>query len=656
MKRAFALFLAGLVLGWAGAPASGVAQIQAVPLEDVRLADTFWAPRLETARTVTLPYVFKECEATGRVDNFLRAAHQLPPPHTGNVYDDTDIYKAIEGAAYSLKQHPDPALQGYVDGLIARIAAAQEPDGYLYTARTVDPAHPQEFAGATRWSEEQWSHELYSSGHLCEAAVAWYAGTGERNFLDVAIRNADLLVRTFGDGPGQRVIISGHEEVEIGLVKLARVTGDARYLNLARFLIDHRGHLDGRKALWGVYWQDDRPVLEQTGPEGHAVRALYLYNGMADVALASPGAGPYVAALDRIWGSFVGRRIYLTGGAGARHHGEAFGDDFELPNDTAYNETCAAVAATMWQRQMFLLHGDAKYIDVLERILYNGVLSGISLSGDRFFYANPLSSDGRWPFNAGEGGATRAGWFSTPCCPTNLSRFLPSIPEYVYATGERSVYVNLFVTSDATTSIGNVRVGLTQGTDFPWGGRVALTVSPDAPCDFALRVRVPGWAFGRPIPGNLYSFMDERGKRLQSRADDAAAIPFRVNGAVVPTTMEKGYAVIRRTWRAGDRVEVEFPMDARRVLGNISIDAALYRVAVEKGPLVYCAEGIDNGGHVLTRVLRDDARLAVVARPDLLGGIDTIKAGSAPGTTTLIPYYAWSNRGAGEMAVWFLRK
>jgi uncharacterized protein len=656
MNKISARSLTGLILGCAGVPAFGAEQIQAVPLADVRLADTFWSPRLETTRTVTLPYVFRKCEETGRVDNFLRAAHALPPPHTGNVYDDTDIYKAIEGAAYSLKEHPDPGLEDYVDGLVAKIAAAQEPDGYLYTPRTVDPSHPQEFAGKTRWSEEQWSHEFYCSGHLYEAAVAYYACTGRRNFLDVAIKNADLLVRSFGNGPGQTVAVSGHEEVEIGLARLAGITGDARYLNLARFFIDHRGRLEGRKALWGVYWQDDRPVLEQTGPEGHAVRALYLYNGMADVALASPDAGAYVAALDRIWDSFVGRRIYLTGGPGARHHGEAFGDDFELPNDTAYNETCAAVAAAMWQREMFLLHGESKYVDVLERILYNGMLSGISLSGDRFFYANPLSSDGHWPFNAGEGGATRAGWFSTPCCPTNLCRFLPSLPGYIYAVGPDSIYVNLFVSSDATTEVGKVRVELAQLSDAPWGGRVSLTVSPDTPCDFAIRVRVPGWAFGRPIPSSLYTYMDAQGRRLKSREEDAAAIPFLVNGEPVPATMEQGYAVIRRTWRAGDRVEVEFPMRPRRVLGNMSIDAALYRVAIEKGPLVYCAEGIDNGGHVLQRSLRDDAALEVLARPKLLGGIEAIEARSPDATTTLIPYYAWSNRGVGEMAVWFLRK
>jgi len=655
MKAAAACSLAGCLLGCTGVPAAGAEAIQPVPLADVRLTDSFWAPRLETARTVTLPYVLKECEATGRVDNFLRAAHRLPPPHTGNVYDDSDVYKAIEGAAYTLEEHPDPALQRRVDVLVDQIAAAQEADGYLYTPRTVDPAHPPEFAGTTRWAGEQWSHELYCAGHLYEAAVAYHAATGRRKLLEVAIRNADLLVRTFGDGPGRMVVIPGHEEVEIGLAKLAQVTGNERYLGLAQFFIDHRGRLAGRPALWGVYWQDDRPVLEQTGPEGHAVRALYLYNGMADVALAGHQAPAYTAALDRIWGSFVGRRIYLTGGAGARHHGEAFGDDFELPNDTAYNETCAAVAAARWQREMFLLHGDARYIDVLERILYNGLLSGISLGGDRFFYVNPLASDGTWPFNAGEGGVTRAGWFSTPCCPTNLARFLPSIPGYVYAIGPGSIYVNLFASSEASAAVGNVRVRLAQQSEVPWGGRVAITVSPDAPAEFALRVRIPGWAFGRPIPSNLYSYMDGRGKRLRARDDDAAAIPFRVNGLPVAAARERGYAVIRRLWRAGDRVEVDFPMPPRRVLGNISLDAALYRVAVEKGPLVYCAEGIDNGGRVLTRALRDDAALTVALRPDLLGGIETIEARSGGTVTTMIPYYAWSNRGPGEMAVWFLR-
>jgi len=645
------------LLALIGAPCAFAGPIQALPLTQVRLVGGFWEPRLETFRTVTIPYEFKECLATGRMENFLRASHRKPGPHIGNVYDDTDIYKVIEGVAYSLVGHPDPALRNYVEGLIGDILAAQEPDGYLYTPRTIDPAHPQKIAGAARWSDEQWSHEFYCSGHFYEAAVAWFGATGERRLLDAAIRNADLLVRTFGPGPGQRIEISGHEEVEIGLLKLARVTGDRRYLALARFLIDHRGRPEGRKGLWGVYFQDDRPFVDESGPEGHAVRAMYLYNAAAGVALSTPDAGAYVTALDRIWGSFVGKRIYLTGGAGARHHGEAFGDDFELPNDTAYNETCAAIGAAMWQQQMFLLHGDARYLDVLERILYNGFLSGISLSGDRFFYVNPLSSDGHWPFNEEEGGATRAGWFSTSCCPTSLARFMPTIPGYLFAGDGSSIYANLFAGCEASARVGSTRVRITERTEIPWGGRVSLSVSPDVPCDFAMRVRVPGWAFGRPIPSPLYSYEDERGRRRRWKDEDAASIPFQVNGRVVPAPLEKGYAVIRRTWRAGDVVTVDFPLRANRVLGNISLDAALYRVAVEKGPLVYCAEGEDNGGSVLRRVLGDAATLDVVARPGLLGGIQAIEARS-PGmpTTTLIPYYAWSNRGPGEMIVWFPRK
>ena len=639
------------------APALQGGAIRPVPFPDVSVADAFWSARLETARKVTIPYEFQACEQHGRLDNFLRAAHKLPGAHTGNVYDDTDVYKVIEGAAYSLRTHPDPALEAYVEGVIAKIADAQEADGYLYTPRSIDPAHPVPFAGKTRWSNEIWSHELYCSGHLYEAATAWFECTGRRDFLDIAVRNANLLVRTFGDGPGQRIEVPGHEIVELGLAKLARVTGDDRYLRLARFFIDHRGHPEGRKdGTWGVYWQDDRPILQQAGPEGHAVRALYLYNGMSEVALGAQGAPEYVAALDRIWGSFTGKRIYLTGGVGARHHGEAFGDDYELPNDTAYNETCAEVAAVMWSERMFLLHGDSRYVDVLERILYNSLLAGVSLSGDRFFYANPLSSDGHWPFNAGEGGATRAGWFSTPCCPTNLARFLPSVPGYFYAASADSVYVNLFASSDATVAVGDGRVSLSQRTDAPWGGRVVLTVSPAKPAAFALRVRVPGWAFGRPIPSALYAYMDARGKSLKVRDEDAAQIPFHLNGRPVRTTLENGYAVIRRTWKPGDRVDVEFPDSPRRVLGNISLDAALYRVAVEKGPIVFCAEGADNGGSVLRRVLHDGDSLAVAPHPDLLGGVETIAARSGDGTTTLVPYYAWCNRGPNEMVVWFLRR
>lgn len=643
MGRAVSLTAALLAL--AGLAARAEADpVKPVDFADVRLTDGFWAPRLETVAKVTIPYALEQCRRTGVIDNFLRAAHRLPPPHAGRVADDSDIYKVIEGAAYSLKEYPNPALEADLDAIIAEIAGAQEADGYLYTARTTDPANPPGGIGRVRWAGERLSHELYCAGHLYEAAVAYYGSTGHRQLLDVALKNADLLVRTFGNGPGQIIGVPGHEEVEIGLARLAQLTGDLRYVRLAEFFIDHRGRLEGRPELWGANLQDDAPVEDQDGPEGHAVRALYLYEGMAYAALADPGASRYVPVLDRTWNTFVDRRIYLTGGAGALHHGESFGSDYELPNDTAYCETCASVASVLWQERMFLLHRDARAIDVLERTLYNGVLAGISLGGDRFFYVNPLASDGRWPFNHGQGGATRAGWFSTPCCPTNLCRLLPAVPGLVYAAGDASLYVNLFISSEARTRVAGVPVEVRQQSGLPWSGQVRLELAPSVPVSFALRIRVPGWAAERPLPSDLYSYLDAAGQRRES----GPPLVFRVNGEPTAVTSEKGYATIRRTWRAGDRVEADFPVEARLVAGNPSIDATLYRLAVERGPLVYCAEGADNGGQVTQISLRDDTRFEVVDRPELLGGIRTLVAGK----TTLIPYYAWSNRGADEMAVW----
>src|SRR6478736_1721634 len=509
--------------------------VKPVPFTAVHISDTFWAPRIEINRTVTIPFAFGKNEETGRVGNFERAAEVLqghPPADRkppGYPFDDTDIYKVLEGASYSLSVQPNPQLSAYLDRMIATIASAQEPDGYLYTARTIDPAHPHKWSGQERWVNEKVdSHELYDLGHLYEAAVAHYQATGERSLLDVALRTANLLTTTFG--PGKQSIWPGHEITEMGLAKLYRVTGDERYLALARFMLDQRGP-DGTPGAGRTYNQSQIRVVDQTEAVGHAVRAMYLYSGMADVA-ALTGDQSYLHAIDRIWQNVVGRKIYITGGIGARGEGEAFGDDYELPNATAYNETCAAVGNDFWNHRLFLLHGESRYIDVLERTLYNGLLAGVSLDGKSFFYPNPLESAGQYK---------RSPWFGVACCPGNITRFLASLAGYVYAQRADSIYVNLFIagSADIAMASGN-KVQLVQATRYPWDGDVRITVRPQTPGPFTLRIRVPGWAGNDAVPSDLYHFM----------TPVTTPVTLSVNGQNVPLTMEQGYAVVTRPWKA----------------------------------------------------------------------------------------------------------
>lgn len=614
--------------------------IRPVPFSQVEVKGGFWGKRLEINRTVTIPRAFRHCEETGRIDNFVKAAGQMPGPFRGLHFDDSDVYKVIEGASYSLAVQRDEALERYLDGLIAKIAAAQEPDGYLYTARTVDPENPPEVAGPTRWSNLKDSHELYNVGHLYEAAVAHFQATGKRALLTVALKNADLLVRTFG--PGGRHEVPGHQEVEIGLAKLYRVTGERKYLELAKFFLEQRGR-EERHGLYGTYYQDHLPVVEQREAVGHAVRAQYMYAGMADVAALS-GDSAYLEPLERLWENVVGRKLAITGGVGARHYGESFGDDYELPNKEAYNETCAAIANALWNHRMFLLHGDAKYIDVLERVLYNGFLSGVSLGGDLFFYPNPLASDG---------GYRRSPWFECACCPGNVTRFLPSIPGFAYATRGRSLYVNLFLPSVARVELGKDVLTIEQETDYPWQGDVAVKVGVRQETHFVLLVRVPGWARGRPVPSDLYRYLDET----------PADLSLKVNGHTWPCELQQGFAVIDRTWAPGDVVELHFAMPVRRVVAHPQVRADAGLVAIERGPVVYCLEEVDNAAKVSSLALPDGAELTSQFRPELLGGVVVVQG---PGTLlegktrevtlTAIPYYAWANRTDGSMSVWIHRK
>ncbi|MGZ5469804.1 MAG: glycoside hydrolase family 127 protein, partial [Candidatus Aminicenantales bacterium] len=640
-----------------------------------------------------IPAIFKKCEETGRIDNFAIAGGLMKGEYKGERYNDTDVYKTIEGASYSLMVHPDPALDHYLDGVIAKIAAAQEPDGYLYTPRTASPGKIQPGTGAERWAELAVSHELYNAGHLYEAAAAHYLATGKRALLDVAIKNADLVVRTFGPEPAKRQGFPGHQEIELALVKLYRLTGQAAYLDLAKYFLDQRGRGLTLKQYppgnrFAIYNDADqiqahKPVLEQDEAVGHAVRLTYMASAMADIA-ALTGDKAYADAVSRLWENVVGKKMYLTGGIGSRHDRERFGANDELPNLTGYLETCASIGMAFWNQRMFLLTGDSAYLDVMERVMYNGVLSGVSLDGTLFFYPNPLESDGRYKFNKGRAG--RAPWFGVACCPGNMSRFLPSVPGYVYAVKGDILYVDMFVAGEAKVDLAGRAVGIRQETRYPWDGKIRLTIDPGGKGPFALHVRIPGWAQNRPVPSDLYRYEEAGGGKVS----------IRVNGKAVPMNMDKGFARIRRAWKKGDVVEVSLPMEARRVIANPAVADDEGFVAVERGPIVYCAEAPDNGGRALNIVLTDKTLLKADDRPDLLGGV-TVLAGDAlaadpvdvertgelkskdaaaddeeeappssrrrlapgaelkPHRLVLIPYNAWAHRGDGEMSVWLFK-
>ena len=665
LKRAYAataiLSALGLTVAQSqsGAPTKPDYPIKPVPFTAVHLNDEFWAPRIEINRTSSIPSAFEQCELTGRVKLFERAAAVLRgdtnvdrrPP--GYPFDETDLYKVIEGASYSLSVTPDPKLDQYVDELIAKIAAAQEPDGYIYTTRTIDPKNPHRWAGPERWVfERDDSHELYDLGHLFEAAVAHHLATGKPTLLNVATKAADLLVATFG--PGKRTTWPGHQITEMALVKLYRVTGKQAYLDLAKFLLDERGpgpFPAGEQANpRGLnYNQAHLKVVEQSEPVGHAVRAVYMYSGMADVA-AVTGDQAMRAAGKRIWDYLITSKLYLTGGIGASGSGEAFGQPYELPNMTAYNETCASVGMDFWNHRLFLLEGDAKYIDVMERTLFNGLLSGVSLDGKTFFYPNPLESNGQH---------ARQEWFGVACCPGNITRFMPSVPGYLYATRGDSVFVNLFARGTASIDLPGGAITIDQDTRYPWDGAVQMTVKPQRARRFAINLRIPGWARNEPVPSELYRFIDPAG----------AGATLRVNGTPVPVSVTNGYATVDRTWAPGDQLTLDLPMPVRRVVSNDKVMANANRVALQRGPIVYAAEWPDNpNGKVRNIVLPDGNALSSEFRKALLNGVQVI-TGRATGLAfdangvvtkadqpfTAIPYAVWANRGRGQMAVWLAR-
>lgn len=652
MRQTLAIALLLITAACAQKPAIHDYPYSEVQFTRVHLNDSFWRPRIDSVIRVTIPYAFRKCEETGRVDNFAFAAGLKEGEFcTVFPFDDSDLYKIIEGASYALMVQPDSALDHYLDSLIWLIGKAQEPDGYLYTTRTIGKnVHP--WAGKARWENERDnSHELYNMGHLYEAAAAHYYATGKKNLLDIALKNAELLCRTFG--PGKREVAPGHQIVETGLVKLYRITHDTRYLSLAKFFLDARGKHQYEKVNHpnqfqdGRYWQDHKPVILQDEAVGHAVRAMYMYSGMTDIAALS-GDKEYLNAIGKLWNNVVTKKTYLTGGVGSSSYGEAFGANYELPNKTAYNETCAAIASCMWNFRMFLLYGDAKYIDVLERTLYNGVLSGLSLSGDRFFYPNPLEVD--------KNGQERKTWFDCSCCPTNLTRFIPSVPGYMYAFRKDTLFINLFAGNEVSFQPEkNKIIHIKQQTAYPWDGHVLITLVEVPREKWTFKLRIPGWVRGQVLPGDLYSYVNHSEKPVN----------ITVNGQTLPNTEKNGYAVLTRKWKNGDTIEMILPMQPLLVKANNKVEDDKNKIAVEYGPVVYCAEFCDNDGEISTIVLPDTASFKAVYQPGLLGGITMLKGKALRMVKTddnkltqkeiplsLIPYYARSHRGRGEMSVW----
>ena len=653
MKRTALLALAVAVCLGAGAQTKGSHGYPITPVHftKVKVTDSFWGQRLKASRDVTIPLAFSKCEETGRYTNFEKAANPSDSYEVkGYSFDDTDVYKTIEGASYSLQTYPNKKLVHYIDSVLDIVAKAQEKDGYLYTSRTMNPKHPHEWAGDKRWSKvEDLSHEFYNLGHMVEGAVAHFQATGSRKFLDIACRYADCVCREIGTKPGQVCVVPGHQIAEMALCKLYVLTGEQRYLDQAKFFLDYRG----KTTIKTEYSQSHKPVVEQDEAVGHAVRAAYMYAGMADVA-ALTGDKSYINAIDNIWNNIVEKKLYITGGIGATNNGEAFGKNYELPNMSAYCETCAAIGNVYVNYRLFLLHGESKYYDVLERSLYNGLISGVSLDGGGFFYPNPLESMGQHQ---------RQPWFGCACCPSNIARFIPSLPGYVYAVNKRDVYVNLFMSNTSQLSVAGKGITLEQQTQYPWDGDIAIKVAANKAGQWAMKVRIPGWVRNEVVPSNLYEFTDNLRPKYNITVNGNA-----VNGKLT----DDGYFTIDRKWKKGDVVRVHFDMDPRTVRANNNVEADRGFVAIERGPLVYCAEWPDNDFDIMGALVNQSPKMTVedgtlhakdkkvadyyikVIKTDaqLLSFDKQGRLNTKDVKLSLIPYYAWCHRGSGKMRVW----
>ncbi|MCF7884921.1 MAG: glycoside hydrolase family 127 protein [Candidatus Marinimicrobia bacterium] len=621
--------------------------ISTIDQEKVEITDGLWEDRISVVQNKTIPYGFRKCEEKGRMDNFLIAGGKMEGPVKGKMpFDDTDPYKVIEGASYALMNDYDPDLDSYLDSIINIISIGQEEDGYLTTWKTIDPQNsPAEWCPpGGRWENLDFSHELYNAGHLYHAAAAHYQATGKKSLLNIATKNADLINQVFG--PEKLTIPPGHQIIETGLIRLYNITQKQEYLDLAKYFLELRGDSTTHE-LYGPYSQDHKPVVEQDEAVGHAVRAVYMYDAMTDIA-AMDEDPEYKEAVHDIWNNIVNKKLHLTGGIGARHEGESFGDNYELPNLTAYCETCAAIGLAIWNNKMFCLTGDAKYIDILERSLYNGLISGLALEGTKFFYPNPLEADGEYKFN--KGAITRKEWFDCSCCPTNLMRFMPSIPKYIYAREGKTLFVNLFIPNHTEISLDNTPVTITQKTEYPWEGEVNINIQTEEAVKFTMKVRIPGWSRNQPVPGDLYHYKQEY----------SGSPKIMVNGEEVSHFLENGYFTIDRSWESGDQVTVDFPMPVRQVIANQKVKADRDKLAFERGPVVYCAEEVDNSGNVFDFRIPEKPVLQSQFQPGLLRGLNVITAElpvvdkkSDKVDFTAIPYYSWSNRTPGKMRVWF---
>lgn len=615
--------------------------VRPIKIRNIKLIDSFWLPIVKKVQDVTIGYGINKIKEEGRLDNFLIAGGKMKGKVKGKMpFDDSDVYKIIEGASSSLINAPNKKLSRELDKMIEIIKIGQEKDGYLTTWRTIDPKSPPaswvKVSEGKRWESLDMSHELYNVGHLYHAAAAHFRATDKKNLLEIALKNADLVVNTFGNESNQIGGVPGHQVIETGLIKLYEVTGDKKYLDQARYFLDKRGDPNNHK-LYGEYSQDHLPVTQQKEVVGHAVRAVYMYAGMTDIA-ALQNDSSYYKAVNTLWENMVNKKMYITGGIGSRHDNEGFGENYELPNLTAYNETCAAIGNIYWNHDMFKLTGKSKYFDIIERVLYNGLLSGLSLSGTQFFYPNPLESDGEYKFN--QGALTRKDWFDVSCCPTNLMRMLPSVSELIYAKNEDTVFVNLYVGSEVNIDLSDKSVRINQITNYPWDNKIELEVLPEQPSTFVLKLRVPGWAVGRPTPGNLYRYVErpERGVKVH------------INDKILFKEPKDGYIVLDREWKKGDHLQIEFPMEVRKVIANDKAKADNEKVSLEIGPLVYVVEEADNNNVEDVRI-KSETKFDVVFEEDLLGGVNTVNFNGFKA----IPYYLWSNRGVGKMKAWLKR-